>query len=77
MVVYFRIEETGITAGDDQACITGDGPNPPNPFSACDAIETPAIEEAGGAPVPEPVQIWQLIGGLAGLGWMYQMRRRS
>jgi hypothetical protein len=76
MVVYFRIEETGITAGDDQACITGDGLNPP-PFVACDAIETPAVEESGTTPVPEPFQIWQLIGGLAGLGWMCRMRRRS
>jgi hypothetical protein len=76
MVVYFRIEETGITAGDDQACITGAGLNPP-PFVACDAIETPAVEESGTTPVPEPFQIWQLIGGLAGLGWMCRMRRRS
>jgi hypothetical protein len=74
MVVYFRIEETGISAGEDQACITGDGLTPP-PFFACDAIETPAVEGAGG--VPEPAQIWQLIGGLAGLGWMYRLRRRS
>ncbi len=76
MVVYFRIEETGIAAGESQACITGDGLDPV-PFLACDAIETPAVDEAGGAPVPEPAQIWQLIGGLAGLGWIYRMRRRS
>jgi hypothetical protein len=28
------------------------------------------------APVPEPGQIWQLMSGLAGLGWLYRLRRR-
>jgi hypothetical protein len=76
MVVYFRIEETGISDGDVQACLDGELFDT-TPFSACDVIVTPAVEEAATAPVPEPVQFWQLLGGLAGLGWMYRMRGRS
>jgi hypothetical protein len=74
LVVYFRIEETGLSNGDYQACLVGELLDT-TPFVACGAIETPAVEGAGG--VPEPAQIWQLIGGLAGLGWMYRLRRRS
>jgi len=53
------------------------------PFSCCTAAKTgdgewpcgPRLIATGA--VPEPAQIWQLIGGLAGLGWIYRMRRRS
>jgi hypothetical protein len=76
LVVYFRIEETGIAAGDDQACITGNGLIPPL-FVVCDAIVTPTPVEAATAPVPEPGQLWQLMSGLAGLGSLYRLRRRA
>jgi hypothetical protein len=74
MVVYFRIEETGISVGDDQACLSGEMMDT-TPFVTCGAIVTPDPIEP--ATVPEPFQVWQLIVGLAGLGWMYRTRRRS
>jgi hypothetical protein len=76
LVVYFRIEETGISAGDTQACLVGEMLDT-TPFVACGAIVTPEPVEEAPAPVPEPGQIWQLMSGLAGLGCLYRLRRRA
>jgi hypothetical protein len=74
LVVYFRIEETGISDGDTQACLVGEMLGT-TPFVACGAIVTPDVVEA--ATVPEPGQLWQLMSGLAGLVCLYRLRRRA
>jgi hypothetical protein len=74
MVVYFRIEETGIATGDVQACLVGEMLDT-TPFEACGAIVTPDPVEA--ATAPEPGQLWQLMSGLAGLGCLCRLRRRA
>jgi hypothetical protein len=76
MVIYFRIEETGISAGGDQARLVGETLDT-TPFEACDAIVTPSPVEAATAPVAEPSQFWQLMSGWAGLSCMLRLRRRA
>jgi hypothetical protein len=60
------------------ATCTGSG----EPFSCCTGPSTGSGWPCGPrliAPVsaPEPGQLWQLISGLAGLGCLYRLRRRS
>ncbi len=75
LAVYFRIEETGISAGDTQACLAGEMLDT-TPFVLCGAIVTPEPVVEATEPVPEPGQIWQLMTGLAGLACLYRRRRR-
>jgi hypothetical protein len=81
LIVYFRIEETGIAVGDTQACLVGETLDT-TPFVACGAIVTTDPAEVTPTPTPvpaeapEPGQLWQLMSGLAGLGYLYRLRRR-